>query len=70
MTGQTAALGPCWSCGRLFLFDPDLVPSLVVESRRVPLCRACVDRANVARRRNGHPLIDVLAGAYPEEDDR
>jgi hypothetical protein len=28
---QLIGYGPCWSCGRLFTFDPDLVPSLPID---------------------------------------
>ena len=61
------AVGPCYSCERLFGFDPDRVPSIVVEGQREPLCRTCVDRANMLRRGNGNPLIVPLSGAYVDE---
>jgi hypothetical protein len=31
MSGYEVAFGPCWSCGTLFTFDADLVPSLPVD---------------------------------------
>lgn len=64
VTGYMAATGPCWSCKRLFTFDPDKVPSIVVEGVKQPLCRSCVDRANALRKENGNPLIHPLPGAY------
>ena len=29
--GRLLAFGPCWSCGHLFTFDPDLVPSIPID---------------------------------------
>lgn len=29
--GHVAVYGPCWSCRRLFTYDPDRVPSLPVD---------------------------------------
>lgn len=69
MTGVLWAVGPCWSCGAYFGFDPDKVPSIVVEGEREQLCRRCVDRANELRRGNGHPMIVPLPGAYAEEGE-
>jgi hypothetical protein len=63
------AIGPCWACGWSFAFDPDLVPSIVVEGVRRQICRNCVARANELRRHNGNPLIEVLPGAYVDLED-
>lgn len=30
MTGAMVAVGPCWACGRNFLFDPELVCSISI----------------------------------------
>jgi hypothetical protein len=29
--GRLVAIGECWSCHRLFAFDPDLVPSVPID---------------------------------------
>lgn len=29
-----AAVSPCWACGRIFMFDPERVPS-------ISICRGC-----------------------------
>lgn len=73
------AYGPCWACGRLFTFHPDLVPSIPIDPgtnrpadlggdpanvTRQPVCENCIGRANENRRATGRPLIPVLPGAY------
>lgn len=36
--GKFIAYAPCWSCGRSFTFDPDLVPSIPIDpDRKAPL---------------------------------
>ena len=74
------AMGRCWSCGNLFSFDPDHVPSIPIDpltnlpsdlggekSRvvRQPICRSCVDRANQNRVESGRPKIVIHHDAYP-----
>jgi hypothetical protein len=62
------AIGPCWGCRQLFMFDPDLVPSAVINGVREPLCRVCIVRFNVRRKAEGLEAIVPLPGAYgPEE---
>jgi len=48
----------------VFTFNPHLVPSIPIGGVRQPVCGACVERANIERRENGRPLIEVLPGAY------
>lgn len=70
MPGAFLAVAPCYACGLLFSFDPDRVPSLVVDGRREPLCMDCVARANELRRESGEALIYPLPGAYgPAEEE-
>ena len=64
MTGNLVGMAPCFGCGRLFAFDVDKVPSYNGQ----PVCRTCVDRANLRRPANGLPPITVLPGAYLEDD--
>lgn len=33
-SGVMVALAPCWSCKKVFMFDPDKVPS-------IPICQEC-----------------------------
>lgn len=58
------AVSACWACGKLFTYDPDRVPSIVVEDVRRPLCLPCVDWANALREGTGEALIYPLPGAY------
>lgn len=82
--GFVWALGRCWSCGALFGFDPDRVPSVPIDPAtntppdmggdaaravRQPVCAACIERANDKRRASGEPLIMVLPGAYEPRED-
>jgi len=78
VTRVFAALGPCLSCGVLFFFYPDTVPSVPIDpvtglppdlggdpqrATRRPVCVSCRRRANPAR---------IAAGLRPwpiPEDD-
>lgn len=69
--GYVFAMAPCCGCGRVFSFNPNLVPSitLVAERGREPICAACVIRVNPMRRKNGLDPIVPLPGAYEEADE-
>ncbi len=58
------ALVECYGCGRAFTCNPDLVPSVLVEGVREPVCESCVERANPEREKNGLAPIVPLPGAY------
>ncbi len=62
--GYYLALVECYGCGRAFTCNPDLVPSVVVEGVREPVCESCVERANPEREKNGLDPIVPLPGAY------
>lgn len=62
--GYYFASGRCYGCGRLFTFNPHLVPSVRVEGTREPICGGCVERANPMREENGLEPIRILPGAY------
>lgn len=65
MSGAYFAMGPCLACGRVFSFNPDLVPSSsAVTGKREPICAACVERINPLRVKNGLAPIVPLPGAY------
>lgn len=66
--GYLVAIGPCFGCGLPFAYHPDLVPSVIVDDVRQPICRGCVDRANPRRIANGLDPIWPLPGAYPNEN--
>jgi hypothetical protein len=54
----------CFGCGLMFFYNPMRVPSVVVEGVREPICRWCVDKANVIRKARGMPEIVPLPDAY------
>jgi hypothetical protein len=62
--GYLFAMGVCVGCRNLFSFNPDLVPSIVVNGEREPVCLTCVRRVNPARIANGLEPIRPLPGAY------
>lgn len=67
MTGYMFVVGDCYACRRLFTFNPERVPSVVVAGEREPICADCVERANPMRAANGLPPIVPLPGAYDPE---
>lgn len=62
--GYVFATSPCANCGRLFNYNPNLVPSVRVNGVREPICRDCVEWANPLRKEKGLDPIKVLPGAY------
>ena len=44
--GYAYVVGDCVACGKMVYFNPHCVPSLIVNGRREPLCRACAERWN------------------------
>ena len=66
--GYMLVAGECFGCKQPFTFSPDLVPSVRVNGRREPICRACVDRVNPRRKANGLPEIRPLPGAYDPQE--
>jgi hypothetical protein len=67
--GFVLCTSTCVGCGRVFSFNPNKVPSLTYEGERRPVCRACVERVNPMRAKNGLPLIVPLPGAYEAADE-
>jgi hypothetical protein len=62
------AIGNCIFCGDIFDFNPNLVPSLVIDGEREPVCRACIEQANPMRVELGLEPITILPGAYEPEE--
>jgi hypothetical protein len=58
------ALGDCFACGRPFTFHPDLVPSILFDGEREPVCPACMERVNRMRVAKGLDPHRVHPGAY------
>jgi hypothetical protein len=68
--GWMVAISACYGCGRAFSYNPDLVPSVVVDGVRKSICPNCVEEANPRRIANGLEPIVPLPGAYePMEAD-
>ena len=65
-------LGRCYTCHQFFHFNPDLVPSLPANltstGEKEPVCRGCILAANPKRIKNGLPPIQILPGAYDEQE--
>lgn len=53
-----SAMAECGHCGRIFNFNPALVPSF----NDIPFCRACVEAANPIRIENGLEPIVIQPG--------
>jgi hypothetical protein len=65
MSGYVFAMGACITCGRLFSFNPNAVPSTTaLTGEREPLCRVCVDAINEKRATLGLPPFAILPDAY------
>jgi hypothetical protein len=67
--GYALCLGPCYGCGTVFSFNPNVVPSIRVDGTRHPICQSCVNRANPERIKRGLEPITVLPGAYEPVDE-
>lgn len=58
LNGYMIAIGPCWACGNIFLFDPDTVDSIFIDGQtNLPpdLC-TCGDRAACDKRAVRQPV--------------
>ena len=64
MSGYVFCLGVCYACKQVFTFNPLYVPSLTIEGAREPLCRSCIERANVIRKNKGMPSLEIHPQAY------
>lgn len=52
-------------CGKPISFNPVKVPSLRDKNgTRQPVCRECIEKANIERKKMGIPLLKILPGAY------
>lgn len=58
----------CVRCGKRFTFNHLLVPSVVVNGQREPLCLDCVAWANPLRIAKRLEPITILPGAYDPEE--
>jgi hypothetical protein len=63
-----SVIGPCYGCGRVFSFNADWVPSVIVNGQREPICLACVERANPLRIASGLEPIKPHPDAYEPQE--
>lgn len=62
------AMGDCLTCGQMFAFDPERVPSFrwpQPDGPRIQVCQVCMERVNTRRRAEGRDPFPILPGAYP-----
>ena len=68
--GYAMMIGKCWGCGRMFGFNPHKVPSMRDHKGvRQPVCKNCVDAANVEKAKRGLPLFEYPDNAYQPCDE-
>jgi hypothetical protein len=53
----------------VFSFNPHAVPSVRINGKREPICRECIDTANVGRAMRGEAKIEVAPNAYESIDE-
>ena len=68
--GYAVCFSNCIGCGRMFGFNPLRVPSLPVNGVREPVCRDCIETANVKRSELGLDLHVIRPDAYEPIDER
>lgn len=57
-------MGSCFSCGRIFSFNADYVPSFNGE----PICEICIELVNENRKEGGLLEWPVHAEAYEPQE--
>lgn len=68
--GYLILMAECVRCHEMMACNPDLVPSVVINGNREPICRSCVEWANPRRQAQGLEPINILPGAYdPQETE-
>lgn len=68
--GYVIVYGQCVNCGRMIAFNPNKVPSLVIEGQREPLCAVCFAKWNeVHRTSKGLDPIPLQPDAYEPEPE-
>lgn len=66
--GFMMVIGNCYTCGVLFSFNAEHVPSVVVDGVREPICRDCIARANMLRQEQGQDPIWIYPDAYEPQE--
>jgi hypothetical protein len=60
--------GECFSCKKIFSFNPKRVPSYPMNGVREPVCRECMDLANANRAAKGMDAHPIHSDAYDPID--
>jgi|KBSMisStaDraftv2_1062788.scaffolds.fasta_scaffold55945_8 hypothetical protein len=59
------ALSTCHGCGKIFCFNPDLVPMVqYADGFQGEICQPCLERSNIELEKQGLPLLYFPPGAY------
>jgi hypothetical protein len=70
MMGYAFVIGGCWTCGKMFTFNPVRVPSVKDGNGvRQPICRDCIEQANAMRKARGLEPFSIPADAYEACDE-
>jgi hypothetical protein len=62
--GYMFAVGSCLACKSMMTFNPEKVPSLKGE----PICKNCMERANIKRKEMGMEPHFIHPDAYAPEE--
>jgi len=68
MSGYMIVHGSCVGCNAFIAFNPEWVPSIRVNNKREPLCRACHSKWNeIHRTSKGLKPVALHPQAYKPE---
>jgi hypothetical protein len=62
-------VGICVGCREKISFNPARVPSIVVDEVRLPICKNCAEKANVARIKQGFETFQIYPDSYAPPDE-
>ena len=69
--GYALVWGYCWGCGTFMGYNPNSVPSIRIkdgipdpDGTREAICKSCITKANVYRKKQGQPEIQIRSDAY------
>lgn len=63
--GGMVALSPCYGCGNVFQYNPELVPSTRDGNGiKRPICGDCMATVNAERVAKGMEPVRIMPGAY------
>ena len=62
--GYMMLMATCCNCTQPFMSNPELVPSLMIDGKREPLCRACAEEWERIHNKSG----TIRPGAYEPQE--